>query len=149
MGNLESLLPERRSLQELRRENRQSFAAAIASLRSEAPEAGGRGESPQPGDEDLLVCVRKRPLSEWELQRDEFDVVSAGGSEVRVHRCLARLDGQRLYLETKAFRCARAFDEHASNREVCGALRAILVPQSDQPSVVILFGATGSGETNS
>ena len=92
-----------------------------------------------------MVCVRKRPLSERERQSDEFDVVSARGSEVRVHRCLSRLDGRQLYLETQGFHCDLVFDELASNKEVSLALRPVLAPQSGQSSLILLFGATGSG----
>ena len=147
MGNLESVLPERRSLRELRREHRQSFAAAIARQRTDGTETAVRDESLQLAGHGLRVFVRKRPLSEREGA--DLDVVWAGDSTVRVHRCLSRLDDHHLYLETRTFRCDRAFGEVSTNQEVCGTLRTVLTPHSGRSSVVILFGATGTGETRS
>ena len=145
MGNLESL-PSNRSLRELRSEHRESFFEAIANLR-QAPPPPQDVDPPLQPHPGLLTFARKRPLNARELERGEFDVVTAEGSELRVHRCLSRLDGRSLYLETKSFRFNQVFGESASNKEVSQVLWPVLEPQSGRRSVVILFGATGSGES--
>ena len=146
MGNLESL-PANRSLRELRNEHRESFLEAIAALRQAPPLPPSDDDPPLQPHSGLLTFARKRPLNARELERGEFDVVTAEGSELRVHRCLSRLDGRSLYLETKSFRFNQVFGESASNEEVSQALWPVLEPQSGRRSVVILFGATGSGES--
>lgn len=99
----------------------------------------------------VRVCVRKRPLFEYEREADEFDVVSIrAGQEVVVHNCLTKADLRSLFVAHLGFQFARVFCDKASDDEVYSRSTASAVEhvQRGGVSTLFMFGQTGSGKTH-
>ncbi len=56
-----------------------------------------------PGAKKICICVRKRPVSQKEIDRKDFDSVTCANPVVTVHYCKLKVDGISKYLENNAF----------------------------------------------
>ena len=144
-----------------RRNNRQPFASAVASLREELPLQPGAPPLPPLSQPRPRVCIRKRPLFEREVEHD-FDVITTDGdgdvwssaadrpaSRVWVSRTMLCANARHMYCEHHAFYCDGCFDELASSGEVyAGAVRPLVQDaRGGTDAACLLFGQTGSGKT--
>ncbi|KAH8398992.1 hypothetical protein KR222_009798, partial [Zaprionus bogoriensis] len=114
-------------------------AAATASSRS--------GSAKQ---RQILVCVRKRPLNERELQLEELDVISVPRRELLVvHEPRKQVNLTR-FVNNHKFRFDHTFDESCSNAEVYEHTARPLVRHvlEGGNATCFAFGQTGSGKTH-
>lgn len=99
----------------------------------------------------ICICVRKRPISEKEVKKNDHDSVTVLHPDVWVHSAKKRVDGISKYLDHNSFRFDHAFDEHVSTDEV---YRHSTMPLVDfvcsgtgGRATVFAYGQTGSGKT--
>eukprot|EP00236_Picocystis_salinarum_P003477 CAMPEP_0183829004 /NCGR_PEP_ID=MMETSP0807_2-20130328/3085_1 /TAXON_ID=88271 /ORGANISM="Picocystis salinarum, Strain CCMP1897" /LENGTH=499 /DNA_ID=CAMNT_0026074211 /DNA_START=505 /DNA_END=2004 /DNA_ORIENTATION=- len=112
------------------------------------------GEDPRPnsgrGPSRIRVVVRKRPLSDKEIQKKETDVldVDEPSATVTVHEPKVKVDLTK-YVEKHPFPFDQAFDQDATNEYVYDACIGPLVPTIFQGAKATCFayGQTGSGKT--
>lgn len=98
----------------------------------------------------VRVCVRKRPLFDYERRADEFDVISVRGPEVIVHNCLTKADLRSLFVSHLGFHFTHAFGESVTDEEVytsCG-MPAVQQVLRGGVATLFMFGQTGSGKTH-
>jgi len=98
----------------------------------------------------ITVCIRKRPLSNKEVNKKEIDVItipSRGG--ILVHEPKTKVDLTK-YLENQNFRFDYAFDETSSNELVYKYTAKSLVESIFDGGMATCFayGQTGSGKTH-
>jgi|Transcript_11830 kinesin family protein 2/24 len=105
------------------------------------------------------VCIRKRPLFPYEIERGEFDVLTchssgdANGSTVVVHKCgqeLKPMRGVVKVVDNVGFPCTEAFGAAATNEAVYRAAGKPLlrVAAAGGTATCLMFGQTGSGKTH-
>ncbi|XP_062447691.1 kinesin-like protein KIF2B [Rhea pennata] len=97
----------------------------------------------------ICVCVRKRPLNQYETELKDFDVVTVPCQDVvMVHEAKQKLDLTR-YLKNQIFRFDNAFDDQATNELVYKHTAQPLVETVFQGGMATCFayGQTGSGKT--
>ncbi|NXA35988.1 KIF2A protein, partial [Eudromia elegans] len=97
----------------------------------------------------ISVCVRKRPLNQYEAELNDFDVVTVPCQDVvMVHEAKQKLDLTR-YLKNQIFRFDVAFDDRATNELVYKHTAQPLVETVFQGGMATCFayGQTGSGKT--
>lgn len=70
------------------------------------------------GHPRICICVRKRPIQEKEMQKNDHDSVTCLHPNVWVHSAKFRVDGISKYLDHNSFRFDHAFDEEASTDEI-------------------------------
>jgi hypothetical protein len=109
------------------------------------------------------VCVRKRPLFDFEVQRGSYDTVQSNDNHLSGRRReergnnkaitthdgrLAR-NGRILTINHRSYSFDRVWDECASNYDVCRDEIAPLVNWAAQgkSASVLCFGQTGTGKT--
>jgi len=137
---------------ELRRRHKALFEQQLDRWREQhvvsSASGGGGGEA---SASRVRVCVRKRPLFDYESQAEEFDVLTVrSGNEVVVHNCLTKADLRSLFVSHMGFPFCHAFGESASDEEVFAHCAAPAVRHTQQGGVATLFmfGQTGSGKTH-
>lgn len=149
MGNSESQPVRNVDKRTARRDHAHLFKGAITSYRQgiwgTPPKDGDLGRDHlihDPGDA-LRVAVRRRPFFKHELDQGEFDVVSCEKRKITVHDCRLYPDCRRLYVEHKAFRFDRVYDEEASSLDVYSESVAPLVQRAAntaRASTVLMYG---------
>eukprot|EP00928_Gymnodinium_smaydae_P007490 TRINITY_DN12694_c0_g2_i1.p1 TRINITY_DN12694_c0_g2~~TRINITY_DN12694_c0_g2_i1.p1 ORF type:complete len:477 (+),score=114.60 TRINITY_DN12694_c0_g2_i1:212-1642(+) len=146
---------------ELRRQHKVAFENQLAAWRSQhggassrdSPTSSPQSEAPSKAalSDRVRVCVRKRPLFEYERELEEFDVVSVrGGSEVVMHNCLTKADLKSLFISHMGFSFANAYGEAVCDDEIyesCAA-PAVRHMQNGGVATMFMFGQTGSGKTH-
>ncbi|GBG26937.1 Diatom spindle kinesin-1 [Hondaea fermentalgiana] len=97
----------------------------------------------------INVVVRKRPVSESEVRRKDYDSVSCSNPRVYVHHCKLKVDGITKYLDNVNFELDHAFNEVASNEEVYDNTAKYLVEFAvgGGRATCFAYGQTGSGKT--
>eukprot|EP00929_Paragymnodinium_shiwhaense_P097551 TRINITY_DN59202_c0_g1_i1.p1 TRINITY_DN59202_c0_g1~~TRINITY_DN59202_c0_g1_i1.p1 ORF type:complete len:981 (-),score=143.75 TRINITY_DN59202_c0_g1_i1:63-3005(-) len=136
---------------ELRRRHRNLFDAQLAAWREQYLHGAPSGSSGGSESSRVRVCVRKRPLFDYEVKADEFDVISVrGGTELVVHNCLTKADLRSLFVSHMAFPFFHAFGDSANDEDVYKNAAAPAVRHAQQGGVATLFmfGQTGSGKTH-
>ncbi|KAL3318193.1 Kinesin-like protein kif2a [Cichlidogyrus casuarinus] len=101
-------------------------------------------------EQQICVCVRKRPMNRKELGRKEIDVITVPSKEfVIVHEPRVKVDLTK-YLEHQHFRFDYAFDESADNKLVYWYTARPLVRCIFEKGMATCFayGQTGSGKTH-
>lgn len=100
----------------------------------------------------IKVCIRKRPLSQRELNLNHQDILELNGSNqsVAVLEDRVRLDGISRYTERHEFIFDRVFDVDSSNREIYASSVQKLVDTviSGGRATCFAYGQTGSGKTH-
>jgi kinesin family protein 2/24 len=69
-------------------------------------------------DMKICICVRKRPISEKEIRRQDHDSVTCVNPLVVVHDCKLKVDGISKYLDNNAFQFDHTFHEDNTTDEV-------------------------------
>jgi kinesin family protein 2/24 len=101
-------------------------------------------------DNQITVCVRKRPLNKRELNRKEVDVITVRSKDkIVVHEPKLKVDLTK-FLENHHFTFDYAFDENCSNDLVYKFTAKPLVQTIFEgwKSTCFAFGQTGSGKTH-
>ena len=62
-------------------------------------------------EEKICICVRKRPVSQKEVRRNDYDSVTCLHPLVVVHDCKMKVDGISKYLDNQAFQFDHTFHE--------------------------------------
>jgi kinesin family member 2/24 len=102
-------------------------------------------------DQNIRVCVRKRPIFKHEIEDFEFDVVSAIEGRIAViHDGRMHTDMRRHFMNHHQFTFDKVFDERTNNEEV---YKAAVAPLTRYAAVdggyctCLVYGQTGSGKT--
>jgi len=97
----------------------------------------------------INVVVRKRPVSQIEISRKDFDCLSCSNPRVYVHHCKLKVDGITKYLDNMNFELDHAFHESSSNEEVYENTAKYLVEfaVTGGRATCFAYGQTGSGKT--
>jgi len=108
-------------------------------------------ESHRVNDDKICICVRKRPISQKEVKRNDHDSVSCSNPIVIVHDCKLKVDGISKYLDNTLFEVDHAFDETCSTTEVykCAVQPLVGFVAQGGRATVFAYGQTGSGKTYS
>lgn len=99
--------------------------------------------------ERIKVCVRKRPLSSKELQRNERDITDIISSRsIQVNEPKVKVDLTK-YIEKHQFVFDEVFDSESTNEQVYQRTAAPLVASifSGGKATCFCYGQTGSGKT--
>ncbi len=97
----------------------------------------------------IFVCVRKRPISDKELENGEIDCVSALNPKICIYDCKMKIDGYTKYIDTNEFYYDNVFDESEDTQSVYECTIEPTIPILLNGGVVTCFayGQTGSGKT--
>lgn len=127
------------------------FIRLVRKWRTSHQEQAQSHEDSAQEQQRICICVRKRPISDRELQKNDHDSVSCLHPNVWVHSAKLRVDGISKYLDHNSFRFDHAFDEHATTDDV---YRFSTMPLIDDVcsgtgvrATVFAYGQTGSGKT--
>ena len=161
MGNNESNPIRNMDKRTARREHRSNFIKTISAYRKRTngqslPESDlslpTRDISWETEtDQNIRVCVRKRPIFKHEIEDFEFDVVSAiGGRLAVIHDGRMHTDMRRQFMNHHQFLFDQVFDEKTNNDDV---YRSAVAPLAKFASTeggyctCLVYGQTGSGKT--
>ena len=99
----------------------------------------------------ICICVRKRPISEKEVKKNDHDSVTCLHPDIWVHSAKLRVDGISKYLDHASFRLDHAFDENTTTDEIYKHSTMQLVDfvcsGTGGRATVFAYGQTGSGKT--
>jgi len=102
-------------------------------------------------NDNICVCVRKRPLNDKERKKKEHDAVTVLHPTATVHTSKLRVDGIQKYLDHNSFRFDHSFDEDATTEQVYQFTAKPLVSYvcggKGARATVFAYGQTGSGKT--
>ncbi len=102
-------------------------------------------------NDNICVCIRKRPLNDKERKKKEHDAVTVLHPTATVHSAKLRVDGIHKYLENNSFKFDHSFDETESTEEVYQYTAKPLVHYvcggKGVRATVFAYGQTGSGKT--
>jgi kinesin family protein 2/24 len=111
-------------------------------------------QMPQPephlrNEDKICICVRKRPISQKEVKRNDHDSITCSNPVVVVHDCKLKVDGISKYLDNTSFEVDHAFHEDCSTEDVYQYTVQPLVGfvASGGRATVFAYGQTGSGKT--
>ncbi len=66
----------------------------------------------------INICVRKRPISQKEVKKKDWDSITVVHPVVVVHKCMLRVDGITKHLENTEFQFDHAFGDDCSNDDI-------------------------------
>eukprot|EP00986_Skeletonema_menzelii_P019582 scaffold28511_cov160-Skeletonema_menzelii.AAC.3 len=102
-------------------------------------------------NDNICVCIRKRPLNEKERKKKEHDAVTVLHPTATVHSAKLRVDGITKYLDHNSFRFDHSFDEDSTTEQVYQYTAKPLVRYvcggKGVRATVFAYGQTGSGKT--
>jgi hypothetical protein len=161
MGNNESNPIRNMDKRTARREYRGAFINAITTYRKRGKDQSSTDdELTNPlrdiswvteSDQNIRVCVRKRPIFKHEIEDFEFDVVSAvSGRLAVIHDGRMHTDMRRQFMNHHEFLFDKVFDEKTKNEDVYLSAVAPLVKFAAIEGgycTCLVYGQTGSGKT--
>ena len=97
----------------------------------------------------IFVVVRKRPLSQKEINNGEIDCISVINPKVYIHECKVQVDGISKYLEDHEFYFDNTFGENNTTNDVYKYTIEPMINLILDQGIVTCFayGQTGSGKT--
>ena len=97
----------------------------------------------------IFVCVRKRPISDKEIENGEIDCVSALNPKICIYDCKMKIDGYTKYIDTNEFYYDNVFDEGEDTQSIYECTIEPTIPILLNGGVITCFayGQTGSGKT--
>ena len=97
----------------------------------------------------IFVVVRKRPLSQKEINNGEIDCISVINPKVYIHECKVQVDGISKYLEDHEFYFDNTFNENETTEDIYGYTIEPMINLVLKKGIVTCFayGQTGSGKT--
>ncbi len=99
---------------------------------------------------NIIVAVRKRPMSDKELQKKDHDSVSCFHPKIWIHGAKFKVDGITKYLTHTGFQFDHAFGEDATTDQIYIATTMPLLDHviaSKGRATCFCYGMTGSGKT--
>jgi kinesin family protein 2/24 len=100
----------------------------------------------------IVICVRKRPISEKEVYRNDHDCITCFNPVVWVHSSKLRVDGINKYLDHSSFSLDHAFDETCSTEDIYHystmPLLDFTLSGKGGRATVFAYGQTGSGKVS-
>lgn len=93
--------------------------------------------------------MRKRPISNKELNNSEVDIVSVINPKIFVHECKIKIDGFTKYIDDQEFTFDYAFSDNHQTLDVykCSILPNIPLIMNGGVVTCFAYGQTGSGKT--
>ncbi|KAG1692835.1 hypothetical protein DVH05_024448 [Phytophthora capsici] len=134
-----------RTLRELRRQYLQQMEAKLKADGEENEE-----DRLFLGNDHMNVYVRKRPLLPHELQKHEFDVITAVGQrEIVIHECKMYPDMRHKYVVSHHQRFSTCYNEKVDTETIYeDAVKHLLLHTMEGgKAVCMMYGQTGSGKT--
>lgn len=104
----------------------------------------------QPNTSNIIVAVRKRPMSDKERQKKDHDSVSCYHPKVWIHSAKLKVDGITKYLTHTGFQYDHAFGDDSTTDEIYIATTMPLLDHvitTQGRATVFCYGQTGSGKT--
>lgn len=100
-------------------------------------------------DNKICICVRKRPISVKEINRDDNDCITCTNPLVIVHDCKLKVDGISKYLDNTSFEFDHTFHEDNTTDNIydCSVQPLIEFVVNGGRATVFAYGQTGSGKT--
>ena len=97
----------------------------------------------------IFVCVRKRPISEKEIQNGEIDCISAINPKLCVYDCKMKIDGYTKYIDCNDFYFDNVFNENESTHSLyeCSIKSTFDMLYKGGVVTCFAYGQTGSGKT--
>ena len=139
-----------------RREYRDSFESAIENYRREVTPPLETHISNRDfhlwGDNNVKVCIRKRPIFSHEYSAGEFDVVTCfpiPDQKVVIHDARMHTDMKRMFINNHEFRFDRVFDDNTKNLDVYLEATAPLVRFAVDGGYAscMVYGQTGASDS--
>jgi kinesin family member 2/24 len=99
---------------------------------------------------NIIVAVRKRPMSKKEVQKKDHDSVSCFHPKVWIHSAKLRVDGITKYLTHSGFQFDHTFGEDSTTDQIYVATTMPLldhVVATQGRATCFCYGMTGSGKT--
>jgi kinesin family protein 2/24 len=99
---------------------------------------------------NIIVAVRKRPMSEKERKKSDHDSVSCYPPKVWIHSAKFKVDGITKYLTHTGFQFDHAFGDGSTTDQIYLATTMPLVDHvvsAHGRATVFCYGQTGSGKT--
>ena len=102
-----------------------------------------------PEDSKIFVVIRKRPLSQKEINNDDIDCISVINPRTIVHECKVQVDGITKYIEDHEFYFDNSFGENDDTNIVYRCTISPIINLILNQGIVTCFayGQTGSGKT--
>ena len=72
----------------------------------------------QISNDKICICVRKRPISEKEVNRQDHDSITCFNPVVAVHDCKLKVDGISKYLDNNLFQMDHTFHEDNTTEDI-------------------------------
>ncbi|CAJ1330254.1 unnamed protein product [Effrenium voratum] len=126
------------------------FHRMIHNFRQQCPQAVSFEPLDPSVPEGIVVCVRKRPISQPEITNCELDCVTACNPYAIIHERKFKVDGITKCLESHQFEFDHVFDEDCSTDDVYRTVASPLVPwalATAGRATLFAYGQTGSGKT--
>ncbi len=99
----------------------------------------------------ICICVRKRPISDKERNKNDHDSVTCLNPEVWIHSAKLRVDGITKYLDHTSFQFDYTFNEDNTTEDVYNYTTLPLIDfvcsGHGGRATVFAYGQTGSGKT--
>ncbi|KAG7369138.1 diatom spindle kinesin 1 [Nitzschia inconspicua] len=132
------------------------FIGMVQEWRDEQAKMHNNHKQPHygPGSTDnhgnIIVAVRKRPMSNKEIQKKDHDSISCFHPKIWVHSAKFKVDGITKYLTHTGFQFDHAFGEDSTTDEIYMATTMPLldhVVSTQGRATCFCYGMTGSGKT--
>ncbi|TMW68973.1 hypothetical protein Poli38472_001129 [Pythium oligandrum] len=131
------------------------FQSTIREIRAEYVKKASQEQPAETPDAEMAsdqihVYVRKRPLLPHEVEKHEFDVISAlGEREIAIHECKMYSDMRHKYIVTHRQRFSQCYSEQTETETVYEdtTKRLVLHAMGGGKAVCMMYGQTGSGKT--
>jgi kinesin family protein 2/24 len=94
----------------------------------------------------ICICVRKRPIGEKEVKKNDHDSVTFLHLNVWFHGAKKYVDGISIYLDHYSFRFDHAFDENVSKHSIMSLIDFVCSGIGGR-ATVFTYGQTGSKKT--
>ena len=140
-----------------RRQYSADFANGIEAYKAqrscESLVEGSRGYSPVNHDSwGIKVCIRKRPLFEYEKAAGEFDCITCHGNQkIVVHNAKMHSDMRQQLIDHNEFHFSQIYDDSSINSDVyletVGPLVNFAVVEGGL-ATCMMYGQTGSGKVH-
>ena len=100
-------------------------------------------------DSKIFVVIRKRPMSQKEINNDDIDCISVINPRTIVHECKVQVDGITKYIEDHEFYFDNSFGENDDTNVVYKYTISPVINLILNQGIVTCFayGQTGSGKT--
>lgn len=98
----------------------------------------------------ICICVRKRPISDKEIAKNDHDSISCINPSVWIHSAKFKVDGISKYLDHSCFKFDHTFDENVTTEELyqhtAMPLIDFICSGKGGRATVFAYGQTGSGK---